>query len=364
MQVEHIIAQFAIPGELESIKTNKEGHINNTFISTFIHDGIHTKYTHQRLNRTVFTQPESVMENILLITKHLQDKVSNLEEAERRTLSLVPTKEGAWWTYDQDGELWRTYRFIDGVKTYPFLNDHGLAHRFGVAVGTFQTLLSDFDGSTLFETISNFHHMGFRYRRFEEIILQDPYSRFSMVGDEVRFFRENKARAMIITEALEHGEIPLRVTHNDTKINNVLFDDSTGEGICMIDLDTVMGGTILFDTGDMIRTGCSTAAEDEQDLSLVRFDVNLYKNLIEGYRSIADSFLTDRERLLLAESGRAITLIMGLRMLTDYLAGDMYYQTMYDNHNLVRARTQIRLIQEMDSVWDNLLPSCRKSSES
>ncbi len=359
MRVEQIIEEFAISGKLEKLKANKEGLINNTYISTFVdEDGIQTKYTHQRLNRSVFTDPEAVMNNILAVTTYLQEQVAHLEDASRRSLALVPSKSGAWWAYDSDGELWRTYRFIDQVDTFSFLTDTSLAHRFGSAVATFQRHLADFPSDRLVETIADFHHMGRRYEQFEAAVAKDRVSRLRHVQEEVAFFVENKERAMALTDALEAKAVPLRVTHNDTKVSNVLFDSTTGEGICMIDLDTVMGGTLLFDTGDMIRTGCITAAEDEPDLNKVGFDLELFTALIGGYRSVADTFLTDLERSLLAESGRAITLIMGLRMLSDYLAGDVYYQVSYPDHNLARTRTQIKLIQEMDRQWDKLLAVC------
>jgi len=346
-----IINSFAIEGELLSVQANKSGHINSTYIATFS-DG--RKYTIQRVNRAVFPRPEAVMQNIHLITSHIQQKVDLLPDATKRCLSLVPSKTGEHFTLDEDGELWRAYRYIDEVDVFPFLDDAQLAYRFGEAVGTFQAYLADFPAEQLSTTIEKFHHMGHRYAQLREAMLNNRVNRLNAVEAEVSYLLGEEKRGMALTNALESGEVPLRVTHNDTKISNILFDKKTKEGICMIDLDTVMGGTILFDTGDMLRTGSITASEDEQDLGKVHCDAALFTAMLEGYRAKAGSFLTQTETLLLAESGRATTQIMAVRFLTDYLNGDVYYHTEHPTHNLDRARTQIALIQDMDRKWDEI----------
>ncbi len=351
-EIETIIQEFSIPGTLVKLKANKEGHINSTYISTFSSDENEYKYTHQCVNNTVFPKPERVMENIQRITSHIQKKQRHLADRSKRCLSLVPTKKGKWYAYDEQGQLWRTYRFIDDVNTYPFLNDENLAYRFGEAVGTFQMQLSDFPGESLHTTIEKFHDMRWRYKQLREAIKNDKAGRLAKAEQEVSFYLENEQRGCILIDALHSRRVPIRVTHNDTKINNILFDAETGEGVCVIDLDTVMPGTILFDTGDMLRTGSITAAEDEQDLQNVRCDEKLFVAMIKGYRSVSDSFLTTTEKELLAESGRATTQIMGVRFLTDYLNGDVYYHTERENHNLDRSRTQMALIQDMDRKWE------------
>jgi Ser/Thr protein kinase RdoA (MazF antagonist) len=349
-----IIALFAIEGELKKVKANKEGHINSTFISTFEHEGTLHKYTHQKLNDAVFTRPEEVMQNIQKVTGHIQSKLEHLPDLDKRCLKLVQTKQGGFYAYDDEHSLWRTYHFIDGVNTYPFLDTADLAFRFGEAVGTFQKHLSDFPADQLHTTIAKFHHMGSRYSQLRQAIADNKAGRLHEVTDLVAFFFDNEERGMALTNALESKQVPLRVTHNDTKINNVLFDQNTGEGLCVIDLDTVMSGTILFDTGDMLRTGSITAGEDEQDLSKVGCDSNLFVQMVKGYRSVADSFLTDTEKSLIAESGRATTQIMGVRFLTDYLNGDVYYHIEHTSHNLDRTRTQIALMQDMDRKWEQI----------
>lgn len=349
-----IIALFAIEGELKKVKANKEGHINSTFISTFEHEGKLHKYTHQKLNDTVFTRPEEVMQNIQKVTGHIQSKLEHLSDKDKRCLRLVQTKQGGFYAYDDEHNLWRTYHFIDGVNTYPFLANADLAFRFGEAVGAFQKHLSDFPADKLHTTIAKFHHMGSRYAQLRQAIAEDRAGRLHEVSDLVAFFLDNEERGMALTNALESKKVPLRVTHNDTKINNVLFDQNTGEGLCVIDLDTVMSGTILFDTGDMLRTGSITAGEDEQDLNKVGCDANLFVQMVKGYRSVADSFLTDAEKSLIAESGRATTQIMGVRFLTDYLNGDVYYHIEHSSHNLDRTRTQMALMQDMDYKWEQI----------
>ncbi|MEA4860627.1 MAG: phosphotransferase [Sphaerochaeta sp.] len=347
-----VINSFAIEGELLSVKANKSGHINSTYIATFS-DG--QKYTIQRVNRAVFPKPQAVMQNIHLITSHIQQKVAHLPDTNRRCLSLVPSKTGEHFSLDNDGELWRAYRYIDEVDVFPFLEDAELAYRFGEAVGTFQAYLADFPAAKLSTTIEKFHHMGHRYSQLKDAIHHNLSNRLSNVEAEVSYLLTEEKRGMVLTNALESGAVPLRVTHNDTKISNILFDKHTKEGLCMIDLDTVMGGTILFDTGDMLRTGCITASEDEQDLKKVHCDAALFTAMLEGYSAKAGSFLTETETLLLAESGRATTQIMAVRFLTDYLNGDVYYHIEHPTHNLDRARTQITLMQDMDRKWEGIM---------
>ena len=351
-----IINKFDIKGILKDIQTNTEGHINTTFISTFMEKGTVKKYTHQLVNGTVFIHPEQVMENIVSVTSHIQQKLREADapDREQRCLSLIPTTEGIWYAKDGQKNLWRTYRYITGVRTFQFLEDTENAYRFGGAVGTFQKQLSDFDGRKLHVTIPNFHTMPVRYNQLEQAMDENRVGRLSSITKEISFLMENKSRGMVLSDALKSNTVPLRVTHNDTKMNNILFSDTTKEAMCIIDLDTVMGGTILFDTGDMIRTGATTAAEDEKDLSKVTFNLGFFKAMVEGYFEQANSFLTPYEKELVGESGRTITQIMAVRFLTDYLNGDVYYHIDRPEHNLDRARTQLTLIKDMDRQWKEI----------
>jgi aminoglycoside phosphotransferase (APT) family kinase protein len=348
-----ILGQFALEGNLIEIKSNTEGHINSTFISTFQKGEEITKYTHQMVNDVVFPHPQEVMENIQAVTSHIRTKLvqQGADRIDKRCLQLIPTKNGLFFTKDDEGKLWRTYRYIDGVRTFSVLKDTNDAYLLGGAIGTFALQLSDFDGEKLHVTIADFHDMGVRYRQLETAMRDNKAKRLGLVTEELEFLKENQKRGMVLTDELKKGNLPVRVTHNDTKMNNVLFDEVTGEAMCVIDLDTVMSGTCLFDTGDMIRTGTCTAAEDEQDLSKVQFDSTLFRALIQGYFEKAKGFLTEKERSLIAESGRNITQIMAVRFLTDYLNGDVYYHIDRPNHNLDRARNQIALIKDMDRQW-------------
>ena len=348
---EKVIGNFLIDGELEKIKVNTQGHINSTFVSTFVKDGIRTKYTHQKINRNVFKNPKEVMENIVAVTQHIEDKVSSFPDKDRRVLKVIFTKDNLPYYIDEDGEYWRTYIFIENVNTYDKIPSVNAARNLGKGIGNFQKQLSDFDGSRLNITIPHFHDMNLRYRQLDDAVKADVKGRCAQVKAELDFLYANKERGCRIWDDFEKGILPNRVTHNDTKMNNVLFDPESDEAVCVIDLDTIMPGTILFDTGDMIRTACNTAEEDEKDFSKVSFNAEMYKSLIGGYMESADSFLTKEEREGIKESGRVITQIMAVRFLTDYIAGDVYYHTAYDEHNLVRCRTQLGLIKSMDEQW-------------
>jgi len=353
-KLRNVISQFTIEGCLTHVKANSEGHINSTYISTFVQDGNIKKYTHQRINNYVFKKPLEVMENISSVTKHIRSKlVGNFDDVDLRCLRVVPTRDGKLAHIDEEGGYWRTYHFIDHVRTFSTIKDASQAYLLGEAIGNFQLQLADFDGKSLHETIPHFHDMGLRYEQLEEAIQVNHQNRLEQVGPELAFLKENRERGLVLWEGMKGGKLPVRVTHNDTKINNVLFKSDGSVALCIIDLDTVMPGTILFDTGDMIRTATTTGEEDATDLSTVSCDEKLHKALIQGYLAKAE-FLTDEERALVVESGRNITQIMAVRFLTDFLNGDKYYTIEREKHNLDRARTQIKLMQDMDAKWDVL----------
>lgn len=350
-----VIEQFALYGDLVLIKRLGSGHINNSYLCTFDQGGRPVRYTLQCINERVFAHPEEVVENIVAVTTHIRRRLCEAgdQHASRHVLTLVPTRTGGWYVKDAEGQVWRVYLFIEQAQSLERV-DSNLARRSGAAVGLFQQQLSDFSG-TLHDTIERFHDMGLRYEAFEDAIAKDRCDRVKTVHKEIAFLREQKERGMIITRALAEGRIPLRITHNDTKINNILFDKKREEALCIIDLDTVMPGTILFDTGDLIRTAACSAAEDERDLSRVFFDTDIFLSLVEGYLSVAKTFLTQAELALIGESGRSMTQIMAVRFLTDYLKKDIYYRIERKEHNLDRARTQIALIQSMDRQWKAIM---------
>lgn len=349
-----VISHFAIYGDLVSCTPLGNGHINSTYRSTFNQGGVTVRYTHQRINKNVFKKPDQVMSNIAAVTDFLRAsyKKDGLEDISRRTLTVVPCKDGKLFYLDTQGNYWRTYLFVENVTTYEILDSTPLAQQLGQTIGEFQNRLASYNGPRLFDTIPRFHDMHLRYQQLDDALARDPVGRKASAQAELDFLLANRQRGMILSDGLASGKLREGITHNDTKLNNILFDQATGEALCVIDLDTVMPGTVLFDTGDMIRTATNTAAEDEKDVSKVTFNFNVFRALIGGYYSKAGAFLTDYEKSLLPESGRAITQIMAVRMLTDYINGDVYYHTDYPEHNLVRARTQIALMKSMDSQWD------------
>ena len=365
-----IFKQFAVYGDLQSFQAFGKGHINNTYLSVWNQAGTQVRYTHQRINKHVFKKPAEVIENIRHITEHIAAKlaedtdikvnadvrflVEDTISAFRRVLTLVPTKDGRFFYVDRDGEYWRTYLFIENASTFEKMESPALAHKVGAAVGIFQQQLSDYSGQPLYETIPDFHNMHSRYAQLDRAVTLNAAGRLKTVREELAFLEENRSRGMILSDGLANGALKRGITHNDTKLNNILFDDATGEAICLIDLDTVMPGTVLFDTGDLIRTAANTACEDENDLSKVHFDCAIFKALIDGYLGTAGGCLTAYEKSLIAESGRTLTQIMAVRFLTDYLNGDIYYKTTRFTHNLDRARTQIALIKSMDNQWERL----------
>jgi Ser/Thr protein kinase RdoA (MazF antagonist) len=354
---ERVLYQFAIYGEFESAKSFGNGHINNTYQSVWNQAGVRLRYTHQRINERVFARPNEVMENIERVTKHIAAFLEREGAADksRRVLTVIPAKDGKPFARDDEGGWWRTYLFVEGSHTLELTSTPEEARFLGRSIACFQRQLADLGGKRLHETIPGFHDMEKRYTRFYEALSKDRRNRAKDTKNEIDFMRHNEERGAVLIRALREGTIPERICHNDTKINNILVDDETSRALCVIDLDTVMPGTSLFDVGDLIRTVTTRAAEDEREISKVEFDPVFFEALMNGYLSEALQFLTPAELNLLCESGRNITQIMGLRFLTDYLEGDVYYHTARPDHNLDRCRTQIALIKSIDRKWGEAL---------
>jgi hypothetical protein len=344
-----IAAQFQIEGRFLDAAPWGGGHINDTYVSRFQVDGQVVRYTHQRINHYVFRQPDWVMDNIRRVTEHLRRRVlAQGGDPRRETLTLVPALAGGWFYPTDDGDYWRTYEFIAEARTYETADDPHLIYSASRAFGNFQKLLADLPGERLHETIPNFHHTPRRLAAFQQALAADVKGRASLARPEIDFVLQRQADTRVVIDLLERGTLPERITHNDTKLNNVLIDDRTRQGICVLDLDTVMPGTVLYDFGDAVRAGACTAAEDEPDLQRVRFDLERYTQLARGYLDAARDFLTPTEIEYLPFGGRLITLEQGIRFLTDYLNGDIYYKTQREHHNLERARTQLKLVAEME----------------
>jgi len=345
--------EFAIYGEFESVTPFGGGHINETCLSRWNQGGTVVRYTHQRINHTIFLHPDEVMSNIARVTNHIRGKLQAAGEKDwtRLVLTVVPAKDGKLFVRDREGGWWRTYLFIEKCHSQDLTSSPQEARFLGKSIGNFQKQLADLDPPRLYDSIPDFHDMTKRYVRFYKALSEDPKGRAKEVQAEIDFMKENEERGGILIRSLREGKIPERITHNDTKMNNILIDDEDGRALCVLDLDTVMPGTVLFDVGDLIRTVTTRAEEDERDLSKVAFAPDFFEGLLAGYISEALEFLTEGEKALLAESGRNLTHIMGLRFLTDYLEGDVYYNIKRPSHNIDRCRNQIALIKSMDAQW-------------
>ena len=362
---EEVVSKFAINGVLEEIKPMGKGHINDTFVSRWNQEGHTAYYTHQRINSHVFRRPDKLMENVSRVTRHIAKKLEEkgIEDRSRRVLAVVPGRNKKPFIRDSKGCFWRSYYYIGDCHTKDTVSSPFEAELLGKSVGQFQKQLADFKGKRLFETIKNFHNMETRYAAFHKVIKKDGFNRVKDAKAEIDFLLENEERGGILIRSLRQGLIPERICHNDTKLANILLDDKDGSALCVIDLDTVMPGSSLFDLGDLVRTVSNTAAEDEKDLSKVSFDLVLFKSLLSGYLSEALDFLVPEEHKLLCESGRNLTQIMCLRFCTDYLEGDHYYRTSRPGHNLDRCRTQMALIHSMDRQWQELTAIALSAAE-
>lgn len=333
-----VAEQFCLLGEVTEICPYGEGHINLTLLVTTTEK----RYIMQKMNTRVFTNPDKLMANICAVTKHL-------EGLGVETLHVVPTKKGE--TFLKGEACYRVYDFIENTVTYQKVTDKEVFKNSGRAFGEFQNHLASFDASVLTETIQRFHDTPKRFADFKAALAEDKYNRAKDCQEEIAFILSHESTYGIAMEGLKEGSLPLRVTHNDTKLNNILMDAETGAARAVIDLDTIMPGSMLFDFGDSIRFGASTAAEDEQDLDKVHFDIALFKAYAEGYVDAVKDSITDREAELLPYGSYLMTIECGMRFLADYLAGDTYFATKYEGHNLVRCRTQIRLASEMEEQF-------------
>jgi len=349
-QLQEISKKFQIYGEILYAETLKIGHINETYTATYDQGGTRVRYIHQKINQMVFKNPEAVMKNVIRVTTHLRKKqeAQNIRDVTRRSLTVIPARDGKCFFQNGDSEVWRTFVFVEGVETYESVQSPQQAYQAGKAFGQFQQLLVDLPGQRLFETIPDFHNTRKRFSALLEAIQRDRFNRAREAGPEIRFALEHEPLVDVILKAMARGTIPERITHNDTKFNNVMLDVLTGEAMCVVDLDTVMPGCALYDFGDMVRTTTSPTLEDEPDLSKVKMQMPMFKKLAQGYLSAASQFLTKAEKSLIAFSGKLITFEIGIRFLTDYLSGDTYFRIHRSGHNLDRCRTQFRLVESIE----------------
>ena len=359
---EEVIQQFSFDGRFLDAVPYGSGHINDTFLVRFQQqNGDVKRYILQRMNQEVFRHPEQLVENIRRVTGFLRQKLeAQGRDADRECMNLVPLKNGGWFYRDSIGSCWRAYLFIEGAVSLDAVTNPQQFYQSAVAFGRFQQQLAEFDASTLHEVIPHFHDTPDRYQKLMQAVQADVCGQAAGVAGEIAFAQKREAFTHLLTDALQEGRLPLRVTHNDTKLNNVMLDETDQTPVCVIDLDTVMPGFSVTDFGDSIRFGASTAAEDEPDLSKVRLDLSLFDLYTKGFLTGCGGKLTETELDLLPVGAKMMTLECGIRFLTDYLQGDTYFRTAYPTHNLVRCRTQFKLVEEMEEHWEELAALVQK----
>lgn len=352
-QKAEVIQHFQYEGRLTDDRPYGSGHINDTYLLTFdTADLKSVKIILQRMNKTVFARPVELMENITGVTSHLRKKiVENGGDPERETLNVIPAADGKSYYKDSFGDYWRSYKYITDATSYDKVEKSEHFYQSAVAFGNFQRLLADYPAETLHETIKGFHDTKARFQTFKEAVEKDCAGRAASARDEIQFVLDREEIANYFDDLLSRGEIPLRVTHNDTKLNNIMIDNNTGKGICVIDLDTVMPGLAVNDFGDSIRFGASTAAEDETDLSKVSCSMELFELYAKGYIEGCGGKLTKKEIELMPMGAKVMTFECGMRFLTDYLQGDTYFKIHREKHNLDRTRTQFKLVEDMERKW-------------
>jgi hypothetical protein len=338
-----VARQFPLRGDFLTAAPYGNGHINDTYCAVFDQGGRRVRYIVQRINHHVFKNPAALMENIQRVTAHLAQKSAGQIDPARRVLTLIPAHDGQSYYRDAQDNYWRVYIFIEKARTFDAVESPQQAFEAAKAFGQFQKLLADLPAPRLHDTIPDFHHTPKRFAALEKAVEADVANRAKLAKAEIELAFNHKAATSILLDA----KLPERVTHNDTKFNNVMLDDATGEGICVIDLDTVMPGLALYDFGDMVRTTTSPTQEDERDLSKVRMHFPMFEALARGYLAAAAEFLTPAEKKFLPFSGKLITLEIGLRFLTDFLAGDTYFKVHREGQNLDRCRTQFKLVESI-----------------
>lgn len=346
------IAAFPFIETVADVDRNENGHINDTFVVTA---GDGARYIVQRINSYVFKKPREVMENILGVTEYLREVITaSGGDPDRETLTVMRADGGAPLFYDSDGGAWRCFKLIEDIICLDRASDEKQFCSCARSFGGFLRRLESYPAHTLHETIPDFHNTPARVAALKASIAEDPLERAESVAGEIEFVLSREGECGYFTERLASGELPLRVTHNDTKFNNILIDRASGEGICVIDLDTIMPGSSLYDFGDAIRSGAPTADEDERDLSKVHLDLGLFEAYTKGYLESAGEALTSAEIDALPWGAKIITLECGTRFLTDYIDGDAYFKIYREGHNLDRARTQFALVRDIEAHWDEM----------
>lgn len=362
--MQKILDSFDIKGKVIFFETYGSGHINETYYIIVRNNIDNEEYVLQRINTKVFKDPDKLMENYTGVTEFLRKKiVQNGGDPKRETISIVKTKDGQNYHRDDMGGCWRLLIFVKDSISYDKVENPKQFYDSAVAFGNFQRLLAEYPADTLHETIPNFHNTPERLRIFKEALAADIYGRAKEVREEIDFVLAREEFMGTLERAHKEGKLPLKVTHNDTKLNNILFDKNSGEAICIIDLDTIMPGYSVNDFGDSIRFGATTALEDEADLSKVSFDISLYELYVKGFIEGASGGLTDIELEMLPIAAVMMTLECGMRFLTDYLSGDTYFRISREKHNLDRARNQFKLVRDMEEKLSEMREIVNKYSQ-
>lgn len=345
-KLQTILKKFGLEADA---KPYGNGHINDTYILA------DSKYILQKINTNIFKNPDELMQNILNVTEFLKKKIeAQGGDTERETLTVVKTTDGKLYYEDDNGDVYRVYKFIERTRTVESAGSEDDLYQAGVAFGHFQKLLSDFPVEKLYETIKDFHHTPKRVEALKAAIAEDKAGRASSVQEEIEFALDFAKDADVVVDGMADGSISMCVTHNDTKINNILFEKDSSKAVCIIDLDTVMPGSLLYDVGDALRVGGSTAAEDETDLEKVHFNEKAFEAFVKGYLTEVKGVLTEKELELLPFGVRLMTYECGIRFLTDYLNGDTYFKIHREHHNLDRARNQFKLVADLAAKEENM----------
>ena len=345
--LKEICAQFNVETTIEGYGN---GHINDTYLCEAV-----PRVILQRINIKVFKNPEEVMENIYNVTEHLKKKIKKSGgNPDRETLNVIRTKDGKNYYKLDDENYFRMYKFVEDSVSFDTVENPVQLYHAGTAFGKFQNMLDDYPADKLYETIVDFHNTPERVKQLQAAISKNAAGRLVAVKEEVNFAIDYAKYASKITDEMAKGTVPLRVTHNDTKLNNVLFDKDTLEGVCVIDLDTVMPGSVLYDFGDALRFGASSGTEDETDLSKIWFDLEKFEEFAKGFLGETAKCLTEKEIELLPMSALLMTYECGIRFLADYLNGDTYFKVHREHHNLDRARTQFKLVKDIESKFDDM----------
>ncbi len=355
-----LMARFSVLGDYDKGAFYGSGHINDTYKVTMLQAGKPVHYILQRINGTVFPEPLKLMDNVSRICRELRSRLaaSHAKDASRRALTIVPAKDGKDCTEDEEGSVWRLYLFIEKAIGYDIVENTKQAFEAARAFGAFQKLLTNLPGERLNETIPDFHNTPSRFAKFKGLVDSDPLNLVKNAGPEIEAFLSYESQVSRLVDLNREGKIPERVTHNDTKLNNVLIDKQSNEAMCVIDLDTSMPGLAPYDFGDLVRTSTVSAAEDERDLSLISVRSDMFEALVKGYLSEASGFLNACEAENLFFCGKLMSYEVGLRFLTDYLEGNVYFKTKYAEHNLVRCRTQMAIVKDLEtkqSVFEDFI---------